>query len=120
MCIRDSSGTGRGGVRYYYYACKNSACKLRVGADEIEGAVLDRLKVLASDPALLTPLVAETSRRLQGELPALQKRRKALARQLKELQAQADGLLADWHALAGTEARTFVTAKLSGLAERQD
>jgi hypothetical protein len=39
---------------------------------------------------------------------------------LKQLQAQADGLLTDWHALAGTEARTFVTAKLSTLAERQD
>ena len=43
------SGTGRRGIRYYYYVCKNEDCRFRVPASEVEGVVLARIKELASD-----------------------------------------------------------------------
>jgi site-specific DNA recombinase len=71
------SGTGRLGQRYYYYACKNRDCNLRVVADEIEDAVLDRIRVLAQDGALLDRIVAATNQRLQRQRPGLIRRRRA-------------------------------------------
>ena len=43
------SGTGRHGVSYFYYVCRDKDCGLRVSAAELEGAVLDRLAYLAND-----------------------------------------------------------------------
>ena len=49
--MESRSGTGRGGVTYFYYACPREDCGLRVVAAEVEGAVIDRLRFLAEDEA---------------------------------------------------------------------
>jgi len=49
--MESRSGTGRGGVTYFYYACPGEDCGLRVVAFEVEGAVIDRLRFLAEDQA---------------------------------------------------------------------
>ena len=49
--MESRSGTGRGGVTYFYYACPGEDCGLRVVAAEVEGAVIDRLRFLAEDEA---------------------------------------------------------------------
>ena len=67
------SGTGRLGTKYFYYVCKRKECSLLVGADEIEGAVLDRLRHLASDGPLLDQLTEETNTRLRREKPGLRR-----------------------------------------------
>jgi len=41
------SGTGRLGVTYYYYVCRDKDCGMRINAEEVEGVVLDRLSHLA-------------------------------------------------------------------------
>jgi site-specific DNA recombinase len=99
-----SSGTGRLGARSYYYVCPNDVCRLRVVADEIEGAVIERLGVLAGSPEILEPLVVATNLRLLRQLPALGKRRRALQRELADLKAQADRLLGSWEEMSSTDA----------------
>jgi prefoldin subunit 5 len=112
------AGNGRGG-RYSYYCCRNRNCNLRVAAPEIEGIVLDRLRLLATSDGLLDKLVAATNQRLNRQLPALQKRKRALGRELSDVKGQIDRLLS---ALAGfdTQAgRSSVAAKLGELEERR-
>ena len=58
------SGTGRLGVKYFYYACRSRDCRMRIPAHEVEGAVLTRLGELAADGATIERLTAETNRRL--------------------------------------------------------
>ncbi len=113
------SGTGRLGVTYFYYVCRAKDCGLRVSADEIEGAVLDRLGVLASDEVLLEKLTSETNARLQRQAPALAKQRKGLQKSLMDLKAEADKVLLDWSALDGQNGRAFLTEKLNELAQRR-
>ena len=113
------SGTGRLGVSYFYYVCRNKDCGLRVSADELEGAVLDRLTLLATDETLIAKLATETNARLQCQAPALSKQRKALQKSLTDLKAEADRVLLDWAALDGHEGRAFLTEKLNDLAQKR-
>jgi site-specific DNA recombinase len=113
------SGTGRLGQRYYYYACKNRDCNLRVVADEIEDAVLDRIGVLAREEGLLRDIVAATNQRLQRQRPSLIRRRRAHQRDLKAVKAETDRLLLGWSSFHGTEAQTAATTKLGELSDRR-
>jgi site-specific DNA recombinase len=113
------SGTGRLGTRYYYYACTRKDCGMRVVAPEIEGAVLDRLGVLAREDGILTELVAATNSRLQRQLPTLGRRRKALERDLAQVGSQADQLLSDWGNFPESQ-RRLVREKLTALGERKE
>jgi hypothetical protein len=63
------SGTGHLGVSYFYYACRKKDCGLRVNAAEIEGAVLERLALLARDDRLLAEITAAANQRLQEQAP---------------------------------------------------
>ena len=47
------SGTGRLGTKYFYYACRNRECNLKINAEEIETAVLERIQYLAGDETVL-------------------------------------------------------------------
>ena len=115
--IEGRSGTGRSGQRYYYYSCR-AKCGLRVSADRLEGAVLDRLRTLASDPAIVQALTTETQERLGRDLPKLRKRRELLVKQLAAVGAEADRLLNDWGDT--TSAREFVEERIGELAARRD
>src|SRR6266540_5363277 len=113
------SGTGRLGQRYYYYACKNRDCNLRVVADEIEGAVVDRIGVLAGEEGLLSSIVAATNARLHRQRPGLIRRRRAHQRDLKAVKAETDRLLLGWASFHGTDAQAAANAKFGELAERR-
>ena len=108
------------GVEYFYYACRNSDCGLRIAADELEGAVLGRLQVLATDPALVERLTEEANRRLQRQLPALSKRRASQVKLLAAVQSEADRGLSEWGSLTDAQAKSFATDALRGLAQQRD
>ena len=113
------SGTGSKGKTYFYYVCTNKACGLRVAADEIEGAVIDHIGVMAEEQGLLERLVSETNARLQQQAPVLIKQQKALKRQLQQVNANAGKLLTQWAALDGTDAQTFLREQIDQLAQRR-
>ena len=100
------SGIGHLGVRYHYYACRNKDCKVRVAAPEIENVVLDRLGLLARSGDLLDKLVAATNARLNRDLPALQKRKRALTLTLRMLKDRRSGSSANWLASRTGAARS--------------
>jgi len=110
------SGTGRLGVRYYYYVCRGPDCSLRVGADEIEGAVLNRIQELATNDGLLERLTEEMNQRMARQKPALSSKRRSLQKSLDGVKAQADKVLAEWAILEQETGRAFLTDKLAELA----
>ena len=113
------SGTGRLGVRYYYYVCRGPDCGLRVAADEIEGAVLNRIQELATNGGLLERLTEETNRRMACQKPGLSTRRRALEKSLDAVKAEADKVLAEWAILEEETGWVFLTDKLADLAQRR-
>ena len=113
------SGTGRLGVTYFYYVCRNKDCGMRVSADELEGAILDRLALLATDQSILDAITIETNQRLQEQAPTLARQQKSLQKSLADLKSEADKLILDWSALDGQEGRAFLTERLNELAKRR-
>ena len=115
--IEGRSGTGRLGKKYCYYVCR-SGCGMRVPADQLEGAVLDRLRALAADPATVERLTAETNRRLARDLPKLRKQREGLVKQLTKVAAEADRVLTEWSAVPA--GRAFVEDRMAALSTQRD
>ena len=109
------SGTGRLGIKYFYYVCRKKECGLRVSADEIEEAVVTRIAALSQEPGLLGRLVSETNARLQIQAPTLAKRRKALQRNLDGVRSDAERILREWSGLDGSEGKAFLTETLNEL-----
>ncbi len=114
------SGTGRQGATYFYYACLNKDCGLRVVASEIEDAVLDRVALLAGSPEIVGALCAEANRRRARRVPALQKQLRAQLRALANVRAQAARLLSRDDPSDASAARSFVDDQLSDLARQRD
>ncbi len=117
--MEGESATGRTGKKYFYYRCKSRACGLRVAAEEVEGVVLDRLRLLADDAELLSRLTAETNRRLQQGKPRLERQRAGLEKDLREVKTMADRLLTEWAAMEIHAGRGFLRDKLNDLGQRQ-
>jgi site-specific DNA recombinase len=113
------SGTGHQRKRYYYYACRTKDCGLRIPTSEIEKVVLERIRILASEPDILTALVAETNRQLRTELPKLEEQKAHLGKERQALQAETDGLLKQLASMTGTDGGTLVAEMLDSLAERR-
>jgi site-specific DNA recombinase len=114
------SGTGRGATTYFYYACINKECGLRVVASEIEGAVLDRIAELAVSPEIVSMICADANRRRMSRLPALQKQLRASQRSLANIRAQAARLLGRDDPANAAATRSFVDEQLSELAQQRD
>ena len=117
--MQGRSGTGHLGARYYYYVCRGPDCGLRVVAEEVEGAILGRVRELAASDGLLERLVDETNRRVSRQKPALSARRRSLQKSLDGVRAQADKALAEWSALEEHAGRAFLTEKLGEPAQRR-
>jgi hypothetical protein len=81
--------------------------------------VLERIRILASEPEILTALVAETNRQLRTELPKLEEQQRHLEKEHRDLQAESDGLLKQLATMTGTEGGTLVAEKLDDLAARR-
>ena len=117
--MESRSGTGRLGKTYFYYVCTTPACGLRVGAPEIESAVLGRLGELAEDEARLGQLVTATNQRLRQQAGTLSRRRRTLAKDLAGIKTEAAGLLQAWAPSAGAAGEAFVKDRLGELERRQ-
>ena len=113
------SGTGRLGIKYFYYGCPNKECSVRISADEIEAAVLERIKYLAGDGAILEKLTQETNTRLLKQKPELEKQKQGLQKTLEEVVGQANNLLEHWDGLDAQAGGGFVKEKLNTLAKRR-
>ncbi|MFH1038015.1 MAG: recombinase family protein [PVC group bacterium] len=113
------SGTSHRQKRYYYYACKNTLCRFRIPADEIENIVLGRLKELARQRDILEEIVAATNIKLRKELPQLKEQKALLGKELDKIKNLADQLLGDTANLATEENKVFLKEKLDDLAKRR-
>jgi site-specific DNA recombinase len=112
-------GTGRLGVTYYYYVCRNKDCGFRVAAGELEDVVVGRIRELALDEDLLERIVSETDQRMSRQKPTLLARRRTLERNHAAVMRQADKLMGDWTGLQEDGGRAFLTDKLAELARRR-
>ncbi len=113
------SGTGRLGTRYFYYVCRNNECGMRVAAEEIEEAVIEHIKALAEDSEMLTRIVEQTNKRLSQWKRNLVARRRMLGRSIEQVRSEADALLANWTNVDHEGGRSFMTERLTELAERR-
>ncbi len=113
------SGNGRGGVKYFYYACRNAECSLKVTASEVEDAVLARLGILAREDGMLEAIVGETNKLRSKELPSLQARLRSLSRKLASVRTSADKVLAEWSIMETQDGRAFLNEKLGELAQQR-
>ena len=113
------SGTGRLGTTYFYYVCRNADCRLRVAAEEIEEAVVQRIGQLASEDGLLECLAEETNQKMARQKPSLASRRRSLQKGLDEVKAEADKLMGDWSGLEEEGGRAFLMDKLGAMAQRR-
>ena len=80
--------------------------------------MLDRLRLLANDPATVEVLTAETNRRLSRELPKLRRQRESLVKQLSKVGSEAVRMLREWSAVP--TGRAFVEDLLQELSGRRD
>jgi len=113
------SGTGRLGIKYFYYGCPNKECGMRISAEEIETDVLERIKYLAADGSILEKLTEETNIRLLKQKPELEKQKTGLEKTLEEVVGQANNLLEHWSGMDGQAGSGFVKEKLNNLAKRR-
>ena len=113
-------GTGRLGIKYFYYVCRNKECSLHISAEEIETAVLERIKFLASSDGILKQLTEETNKRLLKQKPALEKQKQGLLKSLAEVKNQANKLLENLCELEKSGGVEFVKEKLADLSSRRE
>jgi hypothetical protein len=113
------SGTGRLGTKYFYYACRNKECNLKIAADEIETAVLERIQQIASDGPILQLLTKETNVRLLKQKPELERQKQVLEKSLNDVKNQADKLIDLWTNSDEKGSNSFIKEKLNNLAQRR-
>jgi site-specific DNA recombinase len=103
-CGMTHTYTTKGNLRYRYYVCNRAQQQGRahcpapsVPADQIEQFVVDEIKAIGRDPALVAATLAESQRladesikRLKTERAALERQRRADEAQLRELAADGD------------------------------
>lgn len=111
--------TGRTKKKYHYYRCSKSECGMRVAAHEVEEAIVERLQLLAEDPALLDKLTAETNRKYQQSRPKLERQQAGLEKALKEIKNMADKLLTELVSMEQQAGQGLVKDKLNELGQRQ-
>ena len=113
------SGTGRLGIKYFYYVCRDKECGLKINADEIEIAVLERIQHIASDGEILKRLTEETNIRLLKKKPELERQKQGLQKSLNAVKNQADKLIDLWTNSEEKGNNSFIKEKLNNLAQRR-
>lgn len=113
------SGTGKKGIRYYYYRCKNNSCGFKVPADEIERVIIDRLKIISTGKGILPDIIRSANKALKKELPKLIGQRKLLINELTEIKNFASKVLSQWASLSTSDNTILVKEELDKLAIRK-
>ncbi len=117
--MEGGSGTGQQYKKYYYYLCKNTQCKFRVPATEIESFVIEYIKELATQKEDLKLIIQATNGQLHKELPQLVAQRTSLQKELTKVRNLAQGILEQWTSLATDDNSLFIKDKLDGLGKRR-
>ena len=115
-CVMTHSFSCKGNKRYRYYVCGTamqrgwSECPApSVPAGEIERFVVDQIRTIGKDPALLKQTFIEVQQRNHVECKRLSDEQKSLARQMRDDHAKLQAIVANPN----------ITSKLSGLSEIQ-
>jgi site-specific DNA recombinase len=114
--------TRNGNKRYRYYVCTNAQkrgwhnCPSKsIPAPEIERFVVDQIKAIGKDPALLNETVAQARKQGQSRVAELEAERRGLERELGKWNTEVRGLLDQ---IAPNDGNTPATARLADLQER--
>lgn len=117
--MEGTSAIGRKGVRYYYYVCKNRACRQKVPAGEIESVVLERMKALSGSGDMISRMIRAANETTCKEMPQLRTQKEALEKELAKVNNTADKLMNRWAAVASDSNTAILKEKLDQLAERR-
>ncbi len=90
----------KNGNRYRYYVCRKAqkngwdTCPTKsVSAPEIERFVVDRIRCIGEDPAVLAETVARTQGQTHGEIDRLEKEHRLLLTEIGRHEEEARGLI---------------------------
>ena len=112
------NGHGHKGQKaYYYYVCKNRTCRFKLPQAEIEGACAALAEAAVQQDDMLPRIVTQFNNRLKASLPQLVGERKRLEAELRQVNAEAQAVLAKAEGLDG--GRIFVEERLKELAEKR-
>ena len=70
--------------RYYYYVCPIKECNRNIPANEIEGVILEEIKMLSLKKEILNKIVELTNKKLEHEIPHIKEERSLLVRELEK------------------------------------
>ena len=76
------SGLSRMRKRYYYYTCPDKKFNHSIPANEIEGVILQEIKMLSLKKEILNQIVNLTNKKLDREIPQVKEERSILVREL--------------------------------------
>jgi site-specific DNA recombinase len=114
--------TRNGNKRYRYYVCTNAqkrgwhTCPSpSIPAGEIEQFVVEQVRRIGQDPALLQATIAQARSQSESRLAELEAERRGLERDLSQWSAEILGLVGQ---IAPDEEDTPATARLADLQER--
>lgn len=107
----------KGQTTYYYYFCKNKACRFRLPQTEIERTCAALLGAVSQKEDVLPRIVTKFNNRLRAYLPNLSTERKRLEADLRQVNAEAQMVLTRGEGLDG--GRVFVQERLKQLADRR-
>lgn len=98
-CAMSPSFTSKGGKRYRYYVCSaalkrgRKTCPAKsIPADTVEQFVVDRLRCVGRDPALVAATVAEVRKQAQARVEELAAERRTVERDIRHAAAEVQKL----------------------------
>jgi site-specific DNA recombinase len=123
-CAMTPAHTTKGAKRYRYYTCVNAqkrgwqVCPSKsIPAAEIEALVLEQIRCVGRDPALLHETLSQAQKQEDSCFAALDAERRVLERDLARWHADMQSLSGQ---LGGTNGDRSVVARLADLQERID
>jgi len=113
----------KSGLRYRYYVCRQAqkqgwqTCPTKsVPAAEIERFVMDRIRCIGEDPAVLAETLAQVREMSQRQVQRLQAEHRTLLRELEDCQNEVKGLIS--LTARNGDGRTPATSRLAELQEQ--
>src|SRR5262249_33955882 len=121
-CAMTPSHTTKGDKRYRYYVCSNAQkrgwdrCPSKsIPAGQVEALVLERIKCVGTDPALLREVLAQARSQDEARVAELEAEQRGLERDLVRWQAEVNKLSGQ---IRPGDDNGAVIARLAGLQER--